>query len=158
MNSGGKRLESLATLLYARAVRILPSAVWHRYGAEMVSDFQSVLRRSALAGGAPAIAATLVRGLADVVYRLPGEWLGQRRAGRRGPATGGVAGRPGRGTPFGDMLSEVRVAARSLACRPTFSIAAILTLALGLGATLAIFTIIQSVLLRPLPCAAWLRA
>jgi predicted permease len=54
-------------------------------------------------------------------------------------------------SPPGGMLSELRVAARSLARRPTFTIAAVLTLAIGLGATVAIYTVIQSVLLRPLP-------
>jgi predicted permease len=141
----------MATALYARALRTLPADLWQCYGVEMVADFQRVLRGSAISGGAPAIAATLIRGLADVVYRLPGERLERRRAKRRAAAAGGVAGGPKRGSPVQDLLSELRVAARSLARRPTFSVAAILTLALGLGATLAIYTIIQSVLLRPLP-------
>ncbi|HEY2375014.1 MAG TPA: ABC transporter permease [Gemmatimonadaceae bacterium] len=46
---------------------------------------------------------------------------------------------------------ELRHAARALARSPIFSIVAVLTLALGIGATTAIFTVLDRVVLRPLP-------
>ena len=52
---------------------------------------------------------------------------------------------------MGGIWKDLRIAARSLARRPGFALGVALTLGLGIGATTTIFSVVDGVMIRPLP-------
>jgi putative ABC transport system permease protein len=135
--------------------RLAPPAFRARYG-DAVLAFQGERLREAARGGEPRLR-VWGRILADLAVTLALEWTRELSArGRRGaPAPTAhdvaIARTQAREDQMSVIGQEIVHAARSLRNNLGFTAAAVVTLALGLSSTTAIFSVVDSVLLRPLP-------
>lgn len=127
------------------ALRLFPAWFREEFGADMEDDLHRALSRP---GAMPfrTVARLALSGLQERFRRrrvrgegaLDARWDDRRLTGH------------GRWT-MEAVMQEVRFAARALLRRKGFAAVAILTIALGIGANTAIFSVIDGVLLRPLP-------
>ncbi len=90
------------------------------------------------------------RWLASELARTP--WRTLRREGRRmDGTTGGEAARGRSWRGWASLSSGLRLAFRTLARRPGYALVSVATLALSIGAATVVFSVLEGVLLRPLP-------
>src|SRR3954463_6555988 len=143
--------------LFLRALlRAAPAAFRRRYGEEILAFCEERVHERRATGESAARA--WFRVVADLTSTIALEWtrlLVQGRDARRAAALTPLVHQ--RTLTPGERLSvivqEVQHAIRSLRKSVGFTTAAVLTLALGLASTTAIFSIVESVALKPLPFA-----
>ena len=123
---------------YRLLLRLLPGEVRARFGADMEQLYHEQL---AELGSASARARYRLAATGDVVGTACAEWM---TIMRESAGTGG-------GMTMDGGRQDLGFGVRTLMRRPGFTMAAVLTLALGIGATVSIFTVVNGVLLDPLP-------
>ncbi|MGH7471165.1 MAG: hypothetical protein ACRENP_24720, partial [Longimicrobiales bacterium] len=133
-------------LIIGWLVRLYPQDFRREYGADLVD---TVAQRAADAGqrGDGLSRFWLREGLSLGRAALRARWDGWRAGRSRGSGLG-LRG----WTTLGDQLvQETRQSLRRLLRTPVFGIAAVLTLALAIGANAAIYTLVRRVVLDPFP-------
>jgi len=142
-------LMRLAVVAYRLLGQVMPGGFREAYLEEALHDFALLLREADRFRGRTVIG-TAIRGLWDLLVRIPREHMRELRWAAT-PGSASAARRLGWGEHVMNVLREIRLAARSLVKRPGFTVVASLTLALGIGATTAIYAIVDAILIQPLP-------
>ena len=138
---------------HLRVIRLLlsvfPKTFRVRFGESMEYSLSSEYRE-ARRSGFMTVCLFWIRCVASLTVHGLLERLTHRSAGKAAPA--GDENRKGWNAPaLSDLLGEFRLATRRLYQSPGFSMTALVTMGLGIGATTAIFSVVHAVLLRPLP-------
>lgn len=126
-------------------LRVFPVAFRDRFGDDIAEYFATRSREIRAQRGSLALARFWLRSVADVMGAAVAERredLGARRAGG------------GRARRRSDLGLDVRFGVRALRRTPGFTVAALVTLALGIGGTTAMLSVLDAALRRALPFPA----
>jgi predicted permease len=143
---------------YAFLLRLLPADFRASRGSELLATFDEMRIELGPRPGALRVGSFYVRLAVDLFRRIRPE---RARAVRRGWDGSGYPGDPyrkfhrlGPSHVLERILRDIRMAMRSLVRRPVFLLVATLSLAIGIGANTALFSVVNAVFIRQYPYRA----
>lgn len=140
-------------------LHLLPPSFRTEFGDAMLEFFRDRLRDARAVHGAKGVADVWLSASRDLARQIPLAWWDalrktaltvRARFVRRAPNDPLLISRR-RDWMLTSILQDARYAIRGLARTPAFSLVVICTLALGLGANVAIYSVVRGVILKPLP-------
>jgi predicted permease len=135
---------------YRLALLLYPGEFRQRFGGEMEATFAAAYR-TARSRRKSSVARLWVETLVQILAFAAVEWIEPvRRRFRRHAVVQHARSRSKTSEPLMSLVHDLKIGVRTLSHRPSFTLAAVLTLGLGVGVNTAVFSVVHGIMWRQL--------